>query len=247
MKSEPVNKGIITIFYSFYIHSILGFSLNKSVVRNTYWATADLPRPEVGNDKLDLNIKQRYGLRLMVQMCDGSYCNDKGDDLVEPYQAFRYENCISDDDNAEKVCYDCRDAGLSAGSMVIIALFIIVASLGLDTARLGSDSYALKMWGIFIHFAVAIVAFIAVAVWGGQCYQGLQDHLLAGNSSNGDDYIDDSNIKFYIGPGMALMITTLLIQPVIVVALYLADSQIGSANSEGDQKAPVAEKEADQA
>ena len=224
-----------------YDYLYLGFSMNKQVVQNTYWSKAALPKLKINNDYLDgYNIVVLYGLRLMVQVCSGEHCNNAGDDdFSHPLESNRIQDCYSntDDDIAEDLCLNCRSAGLAAGSLSVFTLVAMLVALALTAARFaeGVDSVVIKYSGIGMHGAVMLLSFLALAIYGGQCYQNIVDYDYVG-----DDFINDNDINYSLGPGFALLLVAMLLQPVSMILSALVPE--GSEGGLAKQEASSSEK-----
>ena len=167
---------------------------------------------------------------MYVQKCDGKFCNDKGDDFIEDIADYRFENCDSDNGDEEDVCNGCRSAGRAAGALCALALVFIVAAIGLNGARFAADSTAIKYTTVAMNFCTMVIAFLALVVWGVECYDEARDKFL-----EGDVYADNNNfaalnfdtdeIRWSLGPGSIVLITAMLLQPVSVFLLVMAPAQ----------------------
>lgn len=210
--------------------SVAGFSMNSDVVQNTYWSGANLPKLSIQGTTLDqFNLEYKYGLRLEVQLCDGNRCNDKGDDdIAKSESSYRIQSCDDYDDdstgNERSVCFKCRNGGLAAGSLAIFALLFVTILIGMVGARFAADSAIMKFSSMGMAGAVLLFSFLAVAVYGGQCYQYRVDERFAD-----DDVVDADDIDWYLGPGMIMLIVVMLFQPIVMVLLFFA-----SSDNEGD-------------
>lgn len=192
--------------------------MNSDVIRSTYWAAANLPKPVLeGYGTIDeFHLKYRFGLRLVVQLCDGNRCNGEGDDFVEPEESSRLQSCYDvDDDNGQDLCLLCRTAGLVAGSLVIVALFLTVILLGAVIARCISDNIITKCTTIGVAGGGWVLSFVALAVYGGQCYQKLID-----DQFKDDDFVDKDDVNYFLGPGYFTLIVAMVLHAILIVLLF---------------------------
>ena len=196
---------------------------------------------------------------MYVEKCDGDLCEKEvvTDDLPltvsnsDEEKSIRFESCEVDDDSFEDICYDCRNSGRATGGMCIIAFFLILAAIGLNGVRFtDNDSTAIKFVGIGVHSAILIFSLMALAVWGGQCYQSLRDNYLDSEvvlEYNGipyDEYkaeFDTDHIKWAWGPAPILLCFVLGFQPVIMLLLILTPTgtEEGGDSGGGRNKEPV--------
>lgn len=202
--------------------STAGFSFNQGAVRSAYFAKANQPTWQFKVNGVTLgisgfNIDVLYGLRLYTVVCDGSRCNDKGDDIIEPVSSYRWQNCDYDDDEGpfadHTVCYDCRAAGLATGAFIILSLFVAVPAVVVMAARFSTkvDNVFLRIAGVAMHLVIFVFELVAISIYGGLCYKNL------GDLYDGDDIVDAGDVDYSLGPGMIACIVVLLFQPFLIV------------------------------
>ena len=222
--------------------------MNKNVIQNTYWSKAVLPKFELGNGNFEdgYNLIILFGLRLEVQVCSGEHCNNAGnDDFSHPLESNRIQNCYDiDDDSTENICLNCRSAGLAAGSLSVFTLVLVLAALGLNAARFveGIDGSMIKYIGIGLHGGVMLLSFLAITIYGLQCYQNIVDYY---EYRANDDFINQSDITYSLGPGYVLLLVAMVLQPVSMVLLFLVpEGDQGSEGGLAKQEASNTEKDA---
>lgn len=213
--------GLSLVSMVFICVSLAGFSLNQGVVQNTYWAGANLPDFEVNDDyKVDgLNVILDYGLRLVVGLCDGKRCSGDGDDIYDGIKSTRLQNCYDyGQDTQQDTCLMCRDAGLAAGALVILDLVSVLVLMGLVGFRFfqDNDNAMIKYASIAMSGVVMLFAFLAITVYGGQCYTRLTTKQFAD-----DDHIDQDNIDWYVGPGFVVLLVAMIFQPGTMLCLFI--------------------------
>ena len=216
--------------------------MNKDVIQHFYWAKSALPKLQINDETLNgYNVDELWGLRLVVEVCDGKHCNNKGDDdISHPVESDRIQNCYNEDDqNGEDLCLDCRNAGLAAGGLLTFSLIFITTAISLSAVRFTEkqDNIVTKYAGIILHFAVLLLTFLTLAIYGAHCYESLQKNLYAGDH---DDYIDNDEIDFSLGPGFILLTVAMLLQPMTMFFLFLAKVGGDGDGIEGGEGSGVA-------
>lgn len=170
---------------------------------------------------------------MIVQKCDGDRCNEKGgDDLADPVESFRWQNCDYDDDagpfKSHDVCEDCRVAGLATGSFIILSLFAAVPAIVMIGIRFKGewDNFLYRLVGIVLHAIILVFELIAVSVYCSMCF----DHL--GDFYSDDDTVDKGDVEYLLGPGLIANIVVLLFQP-FLIAIHASLSHIDSGDEGG--------------
>ena len=170
--------------------------------------------------------------------CSGKLCDGKGDDFVEPLTSDRINACYSKDSKQEDGCFACKDAGLAAGSLVIIGLFLNLIGLCFLCAGLlpSFDTITFKLAGIGMHVLVLICASIAMVVYAVQCYQFQVDNLYDGDTDDAESF-DHEDIKFTLGPGFLVLFGAVALQFIVIcVLLYFiatgAASKVGAVTTQ---------------